>query len=158
MRLNRRTVMLAAAAAMLPLPARADPALTADELKTLTQLVRDLFPHRQLTGKDYRAIAARVASQLTPAARIEAWRDGLKTLDAGKPGSWASAGAAQRLARLTAMTTDPLFADWRATTIIALYHTPAYHQRFGFPGPSVDFGGYLDAGLNDITWLDEPRT
>ena len=37
-----------------------------------------------------------------------------------------------------------------------LYYLPAVWALLGFEGSSVEFGGYVDRGFDDIDWL--PRT
>jgi hypothetical protein len=70
----------------------------------------------------------------------------------------------QRMARLLwphnvvadevyAQAADGLLADARDR----LYALPAVWQAIGYPGSSLEFGGYRNRGYDDIDWLPEVR-
>jgi hypothetical protein len=153
MRLSRRT-LLGASLALIAVPARA---FSRDDQATLAQLAYDLFPHPRLGLAPYRTIAAGLMAQVQPEPRRAAWRNGLALLDSMGRTPWRLRPAAQRLQALTAASRLPVFADWRASIAIGLYNTPANAKRLGFPGPSLEFGGYLDKGFGDLAWLPEPK-
>lgn len=44
----------------------------------------------------------------------------------------------------------------RIATLIGLYGDLTIVRKFGYPGPSIDFGGYLEHGFGDLPWLPPP--
>ena len=43
-----------------------------------------------------------------------------------------------------------------AKAVVALYNNPLVWRHFGYEGPSAEFGGYIDRGFDDLTWLPRP--
>jgi hypothetical protein len=41
----------------------------------------------------------------------------------------------------------------RSATINNLYNNPLVYRLFGFEGSSVEYGGYIERGFDDIGWL-----
>jgi hypothetical protein len=56
---------------------------------------------------------------------------------------------------LKGMETTPFFQTVRGTMVSApgLYNQPVVWKQFGYEGSSWQFGGYLNRGFNDISWL-----
>ena len=44
----------------------------------------------------------------------------------------------------------------KATTVVALYDNPLVWKAFGYEGPSVHLGGYVNRGFDDLDWLPDP--
>ena len=51
------------------------------------------------------------------------------------------------------MKGSEFFATIRAATINNLYTNPLVYRFFGFEGSSVEHGGYIHRGFDDIGWL-----
>ncbi|MGZ8688446.1 MAG: hypothetical protein ACXWZP_08455, partial [Gaiellaceae bacterium] len=51
---------------------------------------------------------------------------------------------------------SPLFDLIKATAVVALYDSPLVWKAFGYEGPSVHLGGYVDRGFDDLDWLPDP--
>ena len=45
------------------------------------------------------------------------------------------------------------FSTVRTATINNLYTNPLVYRFFGFEGSSVEHGGYIERGFDDIGWL-----
>jgi hypothetical protein len=155
---SRRFLLGAGAASALPLPSWALKAgqFSAAEQATLVQLAFDLFPHPRLTLETYQRVANGLIATPLPAPRLKAWKDGLAALESGSSIPWRRRKRALRTLALRTLQTRAVFADWRASTAVALYHNPAVAAQLGFPGPSLPFGGYIGPKLNDAKWLAEP--
>ena len=51
------------------------------------------------------------------------------------------------------MEGSEFFATIRTATINNLYTNPLVYRFFGFEGSSVEHGGYIRRGFDDIGWL-----
>ena len=60
------------------------------------------------------------------------------------------------LARLTAAEGSDYFELVKATAVVELYDNPLVWKAFGYEGPSVHLGGYIDRGFDDLDWLPDP--
>jgi hypothetical protein len=124
--------------------------------QTLRQLARRLFPHNHLPGAPYGEIASalvRRASTNTEFAEI--LYAGVVQLDSGSATSWLRQGEAQQLAAINQIEGDEFFRLMRTTTIEHLYRDKDVWKLLGYEGSSVEFGGYVDRGFDDIDWLPD---
>ncbi|QMW23096.1 hypothetical protein [Sandaracinobacteroides saxicola] len=137
--LGRRRLLLAGAATALALalPLRAAPA------PSLLQAARDLFPHDDVPDADYAATLAGLSPELTTTL--------VGLLDT--PTVHASLSPAERKARMAVLLPQPAMQALRATVMIGLYGNLAVTRRFGYQGPSLADGGYLDRGFDALPWL-----
>jgi hypothetical protein len=140
---RRALVAALLATAVLPLPVSAV-VIPATDLVTLTAVARALFPHDAVPDATYAAIVSRTvagaadATSLTMAASVLA----------GPPTTIA--------ARIAASFALPGVQMLRIATLIGLYGDLAVVRSFGYPGPSINIGGYRDHGFGDLKWLPEP--
>ena len=130
-------------------------ALTATEADTLGRVCWLLYPFPGLGNRPY----ARVVDALTMAASDESTADlvraGIAGLDDGTPGSWLALGEAEQVTRLEAIQDGPFFRFVDSTTKPLLFNDRELWAHIGYEGSSLEFGGYIDHGLNDIDWLDD---
>ena len=49
----------------------------------------------------------------------------------------------------------PFFNTIRSATLGALYGNETVARDFGFEGSSVEHGGFVDRGFDDLGWLPE---
>lgn len=123
-----------AASSPVPKPVRA----------TLTAAARALFPHAVLPDSIYDAIVARALSDPVQTARLTSTA---RLLD-GPPATLRD--------RLHANFAAPGVQTLRLATLLGIYADPKVTGRFGYQGPSLDAGGYLDRGFADLPWLPAP--
>ena len=116
------------------------------ELDVLAAAARTMFPHRGIPDATYHRIVATALAGAPPAARA-ALEEAAATL------SGPAAGLERRIASTFAR---PGIQALRIATLIGLYGDPAVARGFGYPGPSLEFGGYLDHGFGDLPWLPPP--
>jgi hypothetical protein len=45
----------------------------------------------------------------------------------------------------------------RSTAVAEVYSDQRTWQLVGYEGPSVDKGGYINRGFNDLDWLPDPE-
>lgn len=118
----------------------------------LLQMGRDIFPHDRLGDLHY---AKPLAALLDKQGALV--RQGLKELQASARARHGKAFEAlaenDRVALLRAIETGPFFREVRSALMFGLYDNPALFALFGYEGSSVEKGGYVNRGFNDIDWL-----
>jgi len=134
--------------------AMATASLDAHTARTLLVMTHDLFPHDRL-GVHYYAVAVDGLDKQagTDAAARQLLVDGVAQLDAAHGMPWIDLSDGTREAVLRDMEKTEFFTTVRTKTIGGLYGNPLVYQTFGYGGPSVELGGYIERGFDDIGWL-----
>lgn len=161
MKLRRRSFLIGIGAGALVARRRAfadqlRSDFTNEERSTLLQLAMDVFPHKKIGEAPYRAVIDGLTQNDMPAPRLKNYKDGLARLDAGAATPWRERKPAERVAQIKQIERTPFFADFRATVMVGLYANPMVVSAFGYPGASIDQGGWVDRGFDDLAWLPEP--
>jgi hypothetical protein len=136
---------------------RAD-AVGAATAKTLTSMVRAMFPHPSFPSGPYERCAATILAAADDDLRFSAQLEqGLRDLDAkaGAPFSELDAEAALRVLR--SISSTEFFEGVRSRVVTSLYDDHEVWGLLGYEGPSFDKGGYLHRGFDDLDWLPDPR-
>jgi hypothetical protein len=128
--------------------------ISPDEMATLLQMARDIYPHDQVAdafyavavkGYDSEAskdlVAAGVA-ELNAAAVAQGHADYLSI-------GWEE----DRVKVLQAIEGGVFFQTIRAGLVTGLYNQKDVWPIFGYEGESFSKGGYIDRGFDDINWL-----
>lgn len=150
-RLLAGSLAAAVSAALYPGLAVAIPAVPSARSASLTALTRTLFPLAVFGDAHHAAAAAKIDERCAADPQLAALVD--RTL-AALPAGWRDGSQAAREALLRAA--DPAFVKLlRQTAAGTLFGAPDTWPHFGYPGPSLPFGGYLDAKLVDLPWLKE---
>ena len=149
--LLRRTLLCGGALAFAGgLTLRALAAAPASSEAELTGLARALYPHPSLPDVVYANIVRGIVTtsdEIVLLAAAEPYRRALAS-----PGPGDETGAVQ------SFLSTPTGQAFRVQVLIGLYGDLNVTRTFGYPGPSLPFGGYLDHGFNDLNWLPEPTT
>jgi hypothetical protein len=111
---------------------------------TLVAAARALFPHAMVEDDKYAAIVARTLATAPDPTIFEQAAARL----AG-PATTISERIAENFA-------TPGVPALRIATLIGLYADLEITRKFGYEGPSIDKGGYLERGFDDLRWLPEP--
>ena len=129
-------------------------AIDAHTAQTLLVMGRQLFPHDRLGDQYYAAVVDALDKQAAgdPAVR-KLLADGVARLDGARGIPWLQLSNGARNAVLKSMEGSEFFSTLRTATINNLYTNPLVYRFFGFEGPSVQFGGYINRGFDDIGWL-----
>jgi hypothetical protein len=78
---------------------------------------------------------------------------GCAELDSLSGGDWLAADAESQIAAMKAMENSTFFTRVQGAVREELYNQPVVWKLLGFEGSSVEFGGYIDRGFDDIDWL-----
>jgi len=122
--------------------------------KTLRKLAYLLFPHPKLPAGPYQALAKTLAARASSdAAFAQQLNSGVAKLDAGSATPWLEQSEQQQLIAVERIAGSPFFRLMRRATIEHLYRNRKVWKLIGYEGSSVEFGGYVDRGFDDIDWL-----
>lgn len=122
------------------------------EFDAVAALISVLFPHQDIAASTYRDIATIVRQKLEMRDDWQALRvDGDAALKSG--GGWASLDEAGRVALTEAIQESAFFKAVYQTALIEFYSHPDVWHHVGYPGSSVEEGGYFHRGFDNIDWL-----
>lgn len=133
----------------------ADP--KAGELEdALLEIARCLFPHNALPDQIYSDILAPLEAALANNSSLaESMDAGHASLDTAAGGDWLGADTELQIAALRSIENTDFFQTVREAVRTELYYHPAVWELIGFEGSSVEHGGYIDRGFDQIDWLPE---
>jgi len=168
---RRRVLATGSAVTLLPLapllelagaPPRADASespmlrvLDPREAAMLLCVSRTLFPHDFLDDRQYLKIVAALDSKAAADKEVAAT---VRTALAAFPNDFAATEEARREAYLRTLEGSAFFKLTYQETLTGLYGDPAVAALLGDEGSSLEHGGYLQRGFDDISWLplDKP--
>jgi hypothetical protein len=128
--------------------------ITPDQMATLLQMARDIYPHDQVPDQFY-AVAVKGYDSEDMKAMVA---EGVAALDtAAKAAGFDSYVAAgweeDRVRLLQGIEMTPFFQTVRSGLVTGLYNQKEVWPIFGYQGESFSQGGYIERGFNDIDWL-----
>ena len=130
--------------------------LVVHETDTLRQMVKRLFPYRNLSEEPYRLVVNQVRNEKSVADVATLLREGVGVLDSGVTGKqWLALSKAQQIEVMKRIETSAFFQLMLNTSIHSLHANREVWHLIGYPGSSVEYGGYINRGFNDIDWLPE---
>ena len=152
---------VATAAAMVESLAGIDPAwalttkaIDPETARGLLDMSRVLYPHAILSDAYYgKAVEALDAGAAVDPVFATMLRDGIAKLGAPYGVAFHELSPGNRLEAVKAVEGSELFEAVRGTTVWTLYSNPQVWPLFGYQGSSVEYGGYLERGFDDIAWL-----
>jgi len=78
---------------------------------------------------------------------------GIKKLDGATSKSFAGSSEGTRVNILKTMEKSDFFQTVYGETVNGLYGNPEIWKMMGYEGSSVEQGGYIERGFDDISWL-----
>lgn len=128
--------------------------------RTLTSMVRAMFPHDRFPDGPYERVVQALVEDAAGDPRSEGLiRQGLVDLDAaaGETGAFAELDGAAALRVLRGMEGTPFFELVRAKVVLTLYDDHEVWELLGYQGPCFDRGGYAPEECADLRWLPAAR-
>lgn len=123
-----------------------------DENAELVRLARLLYPHDGVADDVYIEVIEGILSD--PA--IDSVLDSAMTaLNAAQSGDWFDLDPSDQVAAMKSVEKESFFEAIRTGVRDRFYTHPKVWEHIGYPGSSVEFGGYVDRGFDDIDWLPE---
>jgi hypothetical protein len=98
------------------------------------------------------SLGATAPAAADPAVR-KLLADSVGRLDSARGIAWVQLSNGARDAVLKTAENSEFFTTVRTTTINNLYTNPLGYRFFGYEGSSVEHGGYIHRGFEDIGWL-----
>ncbi len=124
------------------------------ERRALLRMARLLYPHDGLDDAIYRDVLEPLLVRADGDGALAGdLRAGIEMLDAEAGGNWRSASPDSQLEALKRIEKSAFFETMRDAVQRALYEHPTVWELIGYEGPSVQYGGYLHRGFDDIDWL-----
>ncbi len=123
-------------------------------VKTLTAMVRRLYPHDFLAHAHYARVVEIIARE-SNFERKALLRAGVTALDGVFDCCFLNLSEEVQVEALTKIEKYPFFEDVRAATVRHLYSNPDIWAHFGYEGPSAHLGGYIKRGFDDIPWIPD---
>ncbi len=128
--------------------------ITPEQMATLLQMARDIYPHDHVADEFY-AVAVK---GYDAEASKELVATGVAELDAaavaqGHASYLAAGWEEERVAILKAVEGGVFFKTVRSGLVTGLYNQKAVWPLFGYEGESFSQGGYINRGFDDINWL-----
>lgn len=135
------------------------------ETSILLQMTQDIYPHPNLlTVEHYQAVVDAVLGNAEADADLAAGlRDGLAQVEAQAQDLHGVSyieidDADAREGILRNFQNDAFFQGLRWATYFGIYNNADVWPLFGYQGSSVEYGGYIERGFSDITFVPEGPT
>jgi len=120
------------------------------EARLLLAMARTLFPHDFLSDGDYMKVVAGIDDKASRNARtLSVLREGLNRLDK----KFELMPEVEREKALQTFEKSPFFIFVQNETINNLYGNSEVWKIFGYEGSSLEHGGYINRGFDNIDWL-----
>jgi hypothetical protein len=128
--------------------------ITPEQMATLLQMARDIYPHDQVADRFY-AVAVKGYDSDASKQLVDA---GVAELNAAAQAQghadYVSIGWEEdRVKVLQAIEASVFFQTVRAGLVTGLYNQKDVWPIFGYEGESFSKGGYINRGFDDIDWL-----
>jgi hypothetical protein len=146
---------LAAAATLAACSRSTESASTAasSELELLASVAYDILPYPELPAASY----VKAAQQILDLHDDSVSAGILKLRDATHNKPWKDVAEPERVAILASLQDSAFFSLVRATSLQVLLRDPATFAVIGYGGSTRQFGGYINRGFDDISWLPASR-
>ena len=127
------------------------------EARTLLEVIRQIFPHASLADMYYATVVRDLDDEADGDPAIaQLLKEGIAALDKAMGIRWIDLSDGNRRTVLTAMSDSAFFGKVKGKAVVSLYNNPLVWRHFGYEGASYPFGGYIQRGFNDLTWLPDP--
>lgn len=118
----------------------------------LVRLARLLYPHDGVTDDVYTEVIEGVLSDSTSESNLD---NVISALNSIQQGDWFNLDIDDQITAMESVEKESFFEAIRAGVRDRFYTHPKVWEHIGYPGSSVEFGGYVDRGFDDIDWLPE---
>ena len=134
--------------------------LSADTAQALLAMARHLYPHDFLGDQYYAEVVANLDEQAkNDSSLAEKLENGVAELSKIIEGdrtyniAFKDQSSGLQLQNLKRIDGNDFFETVRGATMGGLYGNPRVAAFFGWEGSSVEHGGYINRGFDDIGWL-----
>lgn len=120
----------------------------------LARMVHLYYPHENVAGQVYEQTADDILTAAASDSQLRQLLDNAyAALDeaGGKP--FAELDPPAQLAAMTKVQDEVFFTAIKFQVLARFYANAEVWKAINYPGSSVEHGGYVDRGFNDIDWL-----
>ncbi len=122
----------------------------------LTRVARLLFPHDEIADAVYAEVIDSILSDAAnDASMTKMLKQAVTALNAAQNGDWFDIVTDDQIKAMNAVENEPFFAAIQGGVRARFYNHPKVWEHIGYPGSSVEYGGYVDRGFDNIDWLPE---
>ena len=126
------------------------------EGKILADIVYQLFPHERLSGDVYEHVTEQLSDRISQSAELTAMMDSaMEVLSGNSHENWFALAERGKVEAIEKIRHTPFFQFVLNEALSGVYRHPLTWELLGYEGSSLEFGGYIDRGLDDIDWLPE---
>ena len=120
----------------------------------LARMARLLFPHDGVADEVYAEVIDSILSDVAnDASMTDTLKVAVTALNTAQSGDWVTASAGDQIAAMQAVENEAFFGAILGSVRVRFYTHPKVWEHIGYPGSSVEHGGYVDRGFDDIDWL-----
>ena len=124
--------------------------------KVLSDVVYQLFPHERLSRDVYTQVTEQLGDRIGQSAELTAMMDSaMEVLSGNSQENWFALAERRKTEAIEKIRYTPFFQFVLNETLSGVYRHPLTWELLGYEGSSLEFGGYIDRGFNDIDWLPE---
>lgn len=136
--------------------AATQPDIPADnpDIQVLGQMARLLYSHPSLSDNTYTEIIHNLLIDLkNKTSKINILKNGVTALNTSMSQDWNDLEEKIQINIMKELEDTPFFKIMQHEVRTRLYRHPAVWEIIGYEGPSLEYGGYINRGFNDIDWL-----
>lgn len=124
--------------------------------KILPDIVYQLFPHAQLSDEVYKQVTGQLEDRISQSAELTAMmNDARGILEENADEPWSTLPDREKVEALENIQHTPFFQFVLNETLSGVYRHPLTWELLRYEGSSLEFGGYINRGFNDIDWLPD---
>ncbi len=124
--------------------------------KVLSDVVYQLFPHERLSRDVYTQVTEQLNGRISQSAELAAMMDSaMEVLSGDSHENWFALPEREKMLALEKIQHTPFFQFVLNEALSGVYRHPLTWELLGYEGSSLEFGGYIDRGFNDIDWLPD---
>jgi hypothetical protein len=136
--------------------AQSSAATGGDSAGALARMARLLYPHDDIADDVYAEVIDRILTDAAgDPAMIAVLDTAMNALNSAQDTDWYELGVERQVASLQAVQNEAFFTVIQAGVRDRFYTHPKVWEHIGYPGSSVEHGGYVERGFDDIDWLPE---
>lgn len=131
--------------------------LDADTAASLLVMTRRIYPHDTLADHYYAGVVEALDEGAKSDPSLASLLDeGVAGLDEAMAMPFLELSEGNQLRVLAGLADTPFFQKVRSTAVVALYNDELVWRHFGYEGASYPYGGYIERGFDDLSWLPQP--
>ena len=124
--------------------------------KILPDVIYRLFPHPRLSQDVYEQVTKQLRERIGQSAELTAMMDSaMEALSGNSPENWFALAERGKTEALEKIRHTPFFQFVLNEALSGVYRHTLTWELLGYEGSSLEFGGYINRGFNDIDWLPE---